>query len=190
MKIFMCSLLFLFGINHVLKGQQLNINTKLNIKSITGGKLRFKSLKSNKATVIVFYSPECPICISMSKTLRDLSDSFTTKGVQFYLIYPGNYYSLSVLKKFQKNYLLKMDGFRDDHNQLVHILGATVNPEAFVISPDGNIAYSGKIDNWFEDVGKRRSVVTEFYLKDALQALLKNEHPAIRKTEPVGCFIN
>jgi hypothetical protein len=52
------------------------------------------------------------------------------------------------------------------------------------------VIYSGKIDNWFEDIGKRRTIITEFYLQDALNSVIRHREPAIKETKPVGCFID
>ena len=190
MKILVCLLAVLLVGTHGLIAQQIDLNAHLNIKPATGNKFLLQQVKTNKASVIIFYSPECPICVSMTKTVREMADSFLGKGIKFYLVYPGKYYSIAHLREFQKTYMLQMGGYRDDNNELVHILGATVNPQAFVINAEGKVIYSGKIDNWFEDIGKKRTITTEFFLRDALNSVLKGEDPAIKKTEPVGCFIN
>jgi peroxiredoxin len=170
--------------------QVVNLDAKLTLSGTSGKKLYLEKLKENKASVVIFYSPECPICINMTKTVREMADTFVRKGIQFYIIYPGNYYSNQRIRKFQKNYMLKMGGYRDDNNILVKDLGATVTPQVFVIGPTGKIIYSGKIDNWFEEIGKRRTIITEHYLRDALEAVIINQEPAVKKTAPVGCFIN
>jgi hypothetical protein len=73
---------------------------------------------------------------------------------------------------------------------LTKALKATVTPEAVVIDNNKNRIYSGKIDNRFEDIGKRRTIITEQYLQDAIDAILHNKLPAIERTEPVGCILN
>jgi peroxiredoxin len=172
-----------------LFSQQINLDHPLSLPGISGKKLSLHQFKENKASVVIFFSPECPICVSMTKTIREMADTFAQQGVKFYIIYPGNYYSNKHIREFQKSYLLKMGGYRDDNNALVKALGAKVTPQAIVISPAGKIVYSGKIDNWFEDIGKRRTIITQFYLHDALTAIIKNQAPPVEKTDPVGCFI-
>jgi peroxiredoxin len=190
MKTVFCLGLFVVILFSALQGQSLDLNGKVKLTPVTGAKFTWEQIKMNKASAVIFFSPECPICNALIKTVRDLADSFATAGVKFYLVYPGSYYSVANLRKFQKSYQLKPDGFRDDNNELVKLLGATVMPQVFVINPAGGIAYSGKIDNSYEGIGKRRTVITEFYLKDALNAVLQHREPKIKLTEPAGCFIN
>jgi galactitol-specific phosphotransferase system IIB component len=38
----------------------------------------------------------------------------------------------------------------------------------YLVDRAGLIVYSGKINNMYEDIEKRRAVVTEFYLRDAI----------------------
>jgi len=190
MKAVFCLGLYIFIIAGVLSGQSLDLTNKVKLRPVTGTKFSLARLSTNKVSALIFYSPECPICNALIKTVRDMADSFAMQGVKFYLIYPGSYYSLSNLRKFQKSYLLKSEGFRDDNNELVKVLGATVMPQVFVIDSAGNIVYSGKIDNSYEGIGRRRSFITEFYLKDALNAVLRHSELKIKRTEPAGCFIN
>lgn len=189
MRMFICFYLFGLVPIHSLFAQQIDLNSKVSVMPVTGKKFSLQQLRENKASVIIFYSPECPICISMTKSVREMADSFGLKGAKFYLVYPGTYYSKTHIRKFQQTYQLKPDGFRDDSKTLAKLLGATVTPQAFIIDSLGNIVYSGKIDNWFVDIGNRRTIITEFYLRDALSSLLSHRKITVKKTEPVGCFI-
>jgi len=38
-------------------------------------------------------------------------------------------------------------------------------------------------------LGIKRSVVSELYLQDAIEAVLNNTEPDIKKTEAIGCII-
>ncbi len=180
--------MFLLAIVAVINAQTINLDTNFHIKRICGSAELYDSEKI--ATVIVCYAPQCPICIAQTKTLQALYDSIKPKGVNMILIYPGGYYSKGFIRKFQKQYKLKITAFLDKSMELTNALNATVTPQAFVIDSSGKLQYSGKIDNWFEDIGKRRTVITEFYLLDAVNAILEQKEPKVKQTVPVGCFIN
>lgn len=169
--------------------QQLDLNAHVKLTPVSSGAFSLNGWKANKASAVIFFSPECPICKGFTKSLRELADSFSGQGIKFYLIFPGDF-SVAQIRKFQKQYTLAIPAYKDENKQLVKILGATTTPQAFVISPEGGIIYSGKIDNWYENIGKQRTVITQFYLRDALIAVLNHNQPYIKKTEPVGCFIN
>ena len=66
---------------------------------------------------------------------------------------------------------------------------AKVTPEVFVFNPQGKLQYQGKIDNWIVKLGKKRTIVTEFYLSDALKSLIAGEPVAVSHTDAVGCII-
>jgi hypothetical protein len=59
-----------------------------------------------------------------------------------------------------------------------------------VLSATGEVLYLGRIDNRIEDFDKRRTVTTEFDLKDALDAILAGKTVARPRTTAVGCGIN
>ena len=64
-----------------------------------------------------------------------------------------------------------------------------MTPEAVVITPDGEIAYRGRIDNWFGDIGRKRPAPTRHELKDAVTAVLAGQPVPVPRTEAVGCLL-
>lgn len=169
--------------------QSIDVNRPVKLTPVSREKFSLIDIKSNKASVFIFLSPECPICIKMTGSIREIADSFASKGVKFYLIFPGKYFTASQIQTFQKTYKLDIPALRDENNEFVALTGATITPQAFVVDHTGKIVYTGKIDNWYESIGKRRTVITEFYLRDALDAVINSRLPKIKRTEPVGCII-
>ena len=158
--------------------------------------LFFLSVKKTAAqadsiVVYVFLSETCPICQNQTLSLRDLNDNFASKGIKFIGIFPNIEMSdtISILK-FKKKYKLNFDVQLDDNQLISSKLQATVTPQVFVVKENTQeILYEGKIDNSFERVGKRRQIITDFYLRDALTQIVENQCITLKKTEPVGCFI-
>jgi hypothetical protein len=68
-------------------------------------------------------------------------------------------------------------------------LGATITPEVFVLGKSQETLYSGRIDNWAYELGRKRKVITEHNLLDALNAIDKKQKIKITKTKAVGCYI-
>ena len=66
---------------------------------------------------------------------------------------------------------------------------AKVTPETFLISPQGNVLYHGRIDNLYAGFGKRRQSATVHDLRDAITAALAGQPIAGSATKSVGCFI-
>lgn len=145
--------------------------------------------KQNALTVIYFLSPECPLCINYSLAMRQLEETFTPDRVKFYGIYAKEWYSPQEVDSFALKYHLGFPMLFDQGNRMAQVLGATVTPEVFVIDQKGTIRYSGKIDNWVNDLGKKKLEVSDHYLENALLAFLSNQPINPNHTEPIGCLI-
>lgn len=142
-----------------------------------------------QAHVYVFLSPECPLCENYSLTISQLRKQFPERQVRFFGVFSGTYYSRETIGTYLSTYKPAVEPLLDPDYAVKAHFRAKVTPEVFVVDDAGSVVYSGKIDNWAIALGKKRQVVTEFYLRDALRAHLAGQDPAIRRTEPVGCFI-
>lgn len=161
----------------------------LKLQDIEGLSYSLNSLKNNKASVIIFLSPDCPLCQNYALTIKQMQEEFEKQGIKFYGIFPGTWYSVKDIKKFKSDYKLNINMLLDEKKALSHLLKATVTPEAVIINADGKIVYQGRIDNWMYAAGKKRTVITKHELKDALEDIVNNKVISITKTEPVGCLI-
>ena len=74
---------------------------------------------------------------------------------------------------------------RDADQTVADRYGALTTPHAFVIDRQGILRYRGAVDN----VGFRQRVATEFYLKEAVEALLSNRLPEVTEMQPFGCTV-
>ena len=77
----------------------------------------------------------------------------------------------------------------DPDEALAAYTGAVSTPEAAVLSPQGDLLYLGRLDNRLEDFGKERIRVTEFDLRDALDAVLEGKPVPHPRTKALGCAI-
>ena len=59
----------------------------------------------------------------------------------------------------------------------------------FVVSADKKVVYSGRIDDTFYALGKRRNVITTTELSDALAEIISGKSIKTPKTQAVGCII-
>lgn len=144
---------------------------------------------NNDIEVTVFLGVDCPI-----------SQKYVTKLNSLYALYHQNpsikwtfivpeVLAKKEIKAFTKSYNINFPLLSDQPGlPITHHFEATVTPEV-ILRRHGKTMYRGAIDNWFYALGKYRNQVTEDYLGDAIQALLRNEQPAIKMTEPIGCII-
>lgn len=139
----------------------------------------------------IFLSENCPICQSETIELKNLNEQFAAKGVEFVGVFPNTSISTEAsIKKFKQKFSIPFMLKIDAGQELTKQFSATITPQVFVVrKSDNKVLYSGKIDNSYERIGKRRTVVTEHYLQMALQSILKDETPNPSETKAIGCFI-
>lgn len=159
------------------------------VKSWSGQPLSNDELWETELTVFLFLSPECPLCENYSATLKTLRSEFDEEQVAFVGIFSGEWYSKEEITTFLARYQPPVTPILDPTYQLQQLFSATVTPEAVVTNDEGEVLYQGKIDNWIVSLGKKRTVVNQYYLRDALRSLLQGQTPEFVKTEPIGCFI-
>lgn len=141
-----------------------------------------------KAEVIVFLAPKCNICKYYTRNLRDLSETYGEQGVDFTGIFPNAHTSDEDIASFRSEFKLNFH-LQTDVEGLADELGATVTPEVFVRDSSGDVLYSGRIDNSYVRVGKRRRNTSSSDLKDALEAILAGKPIENPKTPAIGCII-
>ncbi len=159
------------------------------LRSLEGERFSMDSLSRHAATVVFFLSPECPLCQSYSLTINQLHNEFQNRDIVFYGVFSGDLYTESEIRAYLKEYEAEVIPLRDPNYAFAHALGARVTPEAFVFDQTGNVAYQGAIDNWIPKLGQKRTVITQHYLADALNALAAGQAPPLRQTKAVGCLI-
>ena len=161
----------------------------LALYGLDGQKSLLFSQATDSFTVLLFLSPECPLCENYSKTISELRSGFSEAPIRWLGIFPGSAYSKEQIYHYLSRYHPQVEVVLDPNQELTQKVKATVTPEVVLLSEKREIQYRGKIDNWIESLGVKRQKVTEHYLLDALEAVLKNEKPLIVSTEAVGCFI-
>ena len=145
-------------------------------------------LRDHSAKVLIMLAPECPLCKNYTKDIKEMQAKYSQEII-FYGIVPGSYYSAQEVDSFLNSYNLPLNIIFDADLSLCKALNATVTPEVFFIDEYNTIRYRGMFDNWLGELGRRRLVVTQYYLRDALDAYLEGTDINIKKTKAVGCFI-
>ncbi len=156
---------------------------------ISGKQVSLDGLSRNHITVVCFVAPDCPLCQSYSLTLRQLNETYKGKNVTMLGIIAGTDYSDMEIINFKKKYNIPFALYKDPDFSVVKHFGASITPEVVVLDAKGKVVYQGRIDNWAYELGKKRKVITEHNLKDALESVLKGETVKVPRTKAVGCFI-
>jgi peroxiredoxin len=147
--------------------------------------------KTDSLTVYVFMSEDCPVCQNQTLPLRELYAKFKNKGVGFVAVFSNPSSADSTILSFRATYDLQFQAIFDANQQLAKRLNAQITPEVVVVNHIQNnaVVYRGAVDNAYPALGKRRTIVTEHFLNDALTALLKGSKEYLSTTKAVGCYI-
>jgi len=151
--------------------------------------ISFSGQKEFKATVIVFLLSDCPASQSYTLTLNKLSKKFRNDKIQFIGVFPGKFSTDEEMKDFRQLYKISYPLLKDPEMLLAKSLNATIVPSCYVVNDGGNVIYKGRIDDWLYALGKKRQVVTENNLNDALNSIVNNLPVKKSETVPIGCIL-
>lgn len=158
------------------------------LKNIKGENVYFQFSKV-LPTVVIFLSPECPLCQKYSLVLNKLHTTFNGK-TDIVGIFTGNGYSNSQYEEFKTKYRISFKLFVDKKSRLAGMLHASITPEAFFVNSEGLVLYQGAIDDWYVSLGKNKPKPSQNYLEDALAHYFNKQPISPAKTNPIGCLIN
>jgi hypothetical protein len=165
-------------------------NAAISIVDIEG-KERFPfRVDETKGAALIFVTHDCPISNAYSPELARLKKEYGSKGFSMTLVFVDPDVTKKEIMRHMEEYGLSgYTAVVDKSHKLVKEAGATVTPEAVVVLGDGVIAYRGRIDNMFPELGKRRRVITEKDLRSALDAVIENRPVEASRTQAIGCYI-
>lgn len=159
------------------------------LPDVNGKDHTVNELNANAVSVFFFLAPDCPLCQKYTLPINNIVKQFSNQNVRFYAVFPGKAFNTDSIVAFAKKYNLNMPLLLDKEYRFTCLTAATVTPQAIVFDDRLTQRYSGKIDNWYETIAKRRTVITEHYLSDAIQAILAKTPIKVARTTPIGCFI-
>lgn len=157
----------------------------------TAGRLHdpLQGATTNRATVIIFTLPDCPIANAFAPEINRLAADYSARGIGFYLAHADRDLTVEAARQHAADYAFRCPVLLDPLHALVRTLGATKTPQAFVIDATGTTVYRGRINNLFADYGTRRQTVTQHDLRNALDAVLAGKPVSQPVTDAIGCHI-
>jgi len=141
-----------------------------------------------KIVVLVFVRTDCPISNRYAPAIQRISAKYEGK-TSFWLVYPDKSESAEKIRQHEEEYKYKLPAVRDPQLALVKLAQAVVTPEVAVFDASRHLAYHGRIDDLYQDLGRTRHAATTHELEDAIQAVLSGHAPPA-STPGVGCFIS
>jgi peroxiredoxin len=158
------------------------------IPAIFNGEEASLSLSDLKEDVVVlaFLANHCPVVQAYEDRLIDFVADYKNKGVRVVGVSVNDIDQdrLPGIKKYTKEHKSNYIYGYDESQAMGRAYGATNTPQFFVLDKERKLRYTGTLDD-----SQNEAKVTKTYLRDAVDALLKGEKPAIEETRPAGCGV-
>ena len=139
--------------------------------------------------VVIFSCNHCPYAQAWEDRIIQIQSDFS-ENIQVIMIssndadqFPDD--SFGKMKERANEKRFNFPYLYDQSQKIATIYGAERTPEAFVFDSSGALKYHGTIDDNYEN----ESEAMKFFLRDAIEKLIKGENPDPSSTEPVGCTI-
>ncbi len=140
-----------------------------------------------KDNVYIFMSSDCPVCISQTKDINEIYNLYKNI-IDFVLVFPNMDTSEESIIEFNKTYKIEIPYLIDSTQSICKNYKITTIPEV-IVEKDSKIVYRGRIDNSYFAPGRKRTLTTEFDLKNILNELLSNKLIIKKETKPIGCVL-
>jgi thiol-disulfide isomerase/thioredoxin len=136
--------------------------------------------------VLVFLANHCPVVQAYEDRIIEFNNEYKNKGVKVVGIAVSQRQDdkLPAIKDYMKEHKSNYVYAYDESQATGRAYGATNTPQFFVLDKDRKIRYTGTLDD-----NQNEGRVTKHYLRDAVNALLKGESPAVDESRPQGCGI-
>ena len=144
---------------------------------------------AKRAVVLLFVSTDCPLSNRYVPELKRIESAYGPRGVAFYAVQGDATIAVEEVRRHAKEFAYTFPYLIDPLESLATYTGATTTPQAAVLSPHGELLYLGRIDNRLEDFGQERVQVTQFDLREALDAVLAGKPVPHPRTKALGCAI-
>ena len=157
--------------------------------NVGASEVSLNDVKTENGFVIIFECNHCPFVVASFSRLNDLAERAKKDGFGFVGI-NSNDPEVYADDSFE-NMVKRANGgmpyayLHDSTQEVATAYGAKRTPEAYLFNGQGELVYSGRIDDSPRDPTK----VTEHSLADAIDAMLAGQTPAIQQTESIGCSV-
>ena len=148
--------------------------------------------KAAKLVVVAFIGVDCPLSKLYAPRLAELAKEYEGKGVIFLGVDANRQDSVTELAQFAKVHQVQFPLLKDVGNTLADAMGATRNPQVFVLDADRAIRYVGRVDDQYgfqTGSGYAKPTSSHRDLANALDELLAGKAVSQPTTEAIGCLI-
>lgn len=163
-----------------------------NLPNIDGKSVSIKGLKDSKGAIVIFTCNTCPYSKLYEDRIIALDKKYSSQGYPVLAInpndakkHPKDSFEHMVKRAKEKNFPFPY--LHDESQEVAKRFGATRTPHVYIVQKVGTelkLAYIGAIDN-----NTKGENITDFYVEDAIKALLEGKEVPLNYTKAIGCTI-
>ncbi|UWX59833.1 thioredoxin family protein [Chryseobacterium oranimense] len=163
------------------------------LKNFDGKMVSLSDFKTAKGFIVVFTCNHCPYAKKYEDRIVELDKKFKDQGYPVIAVNPNDPnvqpedgYQQMIERAKQKGFTFPY--LVDEGQKIYPLYGATKTPHVFVLQKENGkniVKYIGAIDNNYDNPND----VSEYYVQDAVSALIKGEPVKMTKTVAIGCTI-
>ena len=160
------------------------------LPGVDGQTYSLASFRDAPLLVVVFSCNHCPYVTGSEERMIAFANDYSSQGVAFVSInsnesenHPTDDFPHMVERAKEKNFPFPY--LRDEDQSIALTYGALRTPHYYVFDKERRLRYTGRMD----DNPRNPGAETTHELRDAVDALLRNEEPPIPMTNPIGCNV-
>jgi peroxiredoxin len=167
--------------------------TDFKLKNIDGKMVSLNDFKAAKGFIVVFTCNHCPYAKKYQNRIIELDKKYKSQGYPVIAINPNDpavqpedSYQKMIERAKEKGFTFPY--LMDEGQKIYPQYGATKTPHVFLLQKESGkniVKYIGAIDNNYENPND----VSEYYVQDAVNSLLKGEPIKMTKTVAIGCTV-
>ena len=160
------------------------------LPGVDGENYSLADFQDARLLVVVFSCNHCPYVIGSEDRMNQLYSDYADQGVAMVAInsnetddHPTDPFEHMVQRAQDKGFAFPY--LRDESQQVAKAYGALRTPHFYVFDAERKLRYTGRMD----DNPRTPGAETTHELRDALDALLAGQQPAVALTNPIGCNV-
>ena len=154
------------------------------LKDYNGKSHSLTDYKDSKVIVVMFIATQCPVSNDYNGRMAALYKDYNGKGVTFLAINSNKQESVEEITQHSQKNGFQFPVLKDPENVIADKFNAQVTPEIFVLNPNYEILYHGRIDD-----SQRESDLKSRDLRNALDEILAGKPVSRKETKAFGCSI-
>jgi peroxiredoxin len=162
---------------------------QFDLPGVDGQNHSLDTYRDAEALVLVQSCNHCPYVQAWEGRLSAIARDYAERGVRVVAInsndaanYPED--SFEEMQKRASAQGFAFDYLYDEPQAVARELAAERTPEVFLFDRDRRLLYHGAIDDSRDEEG-----VSQRYLRNALDAVLSGQEPAVSESPAVGCTV-